>query len=188
MFTIFNISAQNSKQFTIFAVRRGILKSTSFSNFRNFSILMKTFLLSEMKNHPILLMILCIFMVSSCNSKKKSDEIKNYAYKQETSVFNSELQSRLGDWVEEGTVCWGLVVSINREGIVIKGLPVKAKVISLQKDSIKMKALEMVSLTEIKGCTKMGLSKGETWWETEGDLFKTKEEAESYLKKKGWVQ
>jgi hypothetical protein len=142
----------------------------------------------KMKNRVLPLLILCMFFSSGCNSRKKSDEIKNYAYQQETSVLNTVLQARLGNWVKEGTVCWGLIVQVDLNGTVMKGLPVKAKVISLAKDSIRMKALEMVSLVEVKGCTRMGLAKGETWWEKDGDLFKTKEEAVSFLKKKGWSQ
>ncbi len=64
----------------------------------------------------------------------------------------------------------------------------KAKVTTILSDSIKMKALEAVSLAEVKGCTKMGLAKGETWWETEGDLFKTREEALKWLGDRGLLR
>ena len=144
--------------------------------------------LSETKILFTLLLIFGIFFLPGCNTGKKSDEIKNYSWQEEKALLNPELQARLGSWVEEGTVCWGLVVTVDKNGTIHRGLPVKAKVISFQKDSIKMKALEMVNLAQIKGCTKMGLAKGETWWEEDGDLFKTKEEAVSYLRRKGWLE
>jgi hypothetical protein len=57
-------------------------------------------------------------------------------------------------------------------------------VVKVSETLIKMKALETVSLAEVKGCTKMGLAKGDLWEEKEGDLFQTKEEAIAYLKEK----
>jgi hypothetical protein len=134
-----------------------------------------------------ILLIIGITALSACNSGKKSEEIKNYAYKEPSTVLNKKLTSKVGDWVQEGTVCYGLVVSVNSQGKVLNGLPVKAKVISMKSDSFKMKALENVSLSLVKGCTKKGISKGETWWETEGDLFKTSEEAVAFLTSKGWL-
>jgi len=140
-----------------------------------------------MKKTVFISLLICASVILSCNSKKRSDEIKNYTYQEKTPTLNENLKGKLGDWVSEGTVCYGLVVIIDGKGKVVKGLPVKAKVISLKTDSIKMKALERVNLAEVKGCTKMGLAKGETWWETEGDLFKTEAEALAYLKEKGWA-
>ena len=54
---------------------------------------------------------------------------------------------------------------------------IKALVVIIQKDKIKMKALEDISMAPKIDCSKMGISKGQTWWELEGDLFQTKEEA-----------
>ena len=68
------------------------------------------------------------------------------------------------------------------------GKPVKAKVIAINNNEIKMKSLENVSLMEVQGCSKMGLSKGETWLEADGDLFKTKEEALAYLKNRNLIR
>jgi hypothetical protein len=140
-----------------------------------------------MRRTAFILLLCVITLFSACNSGKKSDEIKNYVYKEPSAVMNKKLTSKVGDWVQEGTVCYGLVVGVNSQGKVLKGLPVKAKVITMKTDSFKMKALENVSLSLVKGCTKKGISKGEFWWETEGDLFKTKEEAVAFLTGKGWL-
>ncbi len=136
----------------------------------------------------ILLLLGFLFLIAGCGSKKKSEEIKNYEFKAETPVMNPQMQAKLGSWVEEGTVCYGLVVGIDKDGVMRTGLPVKAKVTTILSDSIKMKALETVSLAEVKGCTKMGLTKGESWWETEGDLFKTREEALKWLGDRGLLR
>lgn len=141
-----------------------------------------------MKNKIIALLVLGIVILTGCSSKKRSEEIKTYNYQEKSVVLNDKIKTRLGDWVVEGTVCYGLVVLVNAEGKVQKGAPVKSKVVSFSADSIKMKSLETVNLSPVKGCKKMGISRGESWWETEGDLFKTKAEAVAFLKEKGWLE
>jgi hypothetical protein len=140
-----------------------------------------------MNNRHFILFLLFIIFLGGCHSGNKSEEIKNYTFKETSVAPNRKMNNKVGDWVQEGTVCYGLVVLVNNMGIISRGLPVKSKVITISTDSIKMKALENISLGEIKGCNKKGLARGETWWETEGDLFITKEEAEAFLKKKGWL-
>ncbi len=67
----------------------------------------------------ILLLLGFLFLIAGCGSKKKSEEIKNYEYKAGTAVLNPQMQAKLGSWVEEGTVCYGLVVSIDKNGTMI---------------------------------------------------------------------
>ncbi len=133
----------------------------------------------------ILLLLGFLILLAGCGSKKKSDEIKNYKYDPGTAVMNPQLQAKLGSWVKEGTVCYAVVITINKDKVMLDGIPVKAKVVTIRSDSIKMKALEAVTLADIPECTKLGLVKGESWWEKDGDLFKTKEEAENWLKDRG---
>ena len=141
-----------------------------------------------MKNSLFIFFLVTAVCLTGCNSKKKSEEIKNYTYQENQATLNDHLKGKVGSWVEQGKMCYGLIVSVDAQGKVKKGLPVKAMIIDIKPDSFKMKALENVNLAEIKGCKKMGISKGETWWETEGDLFKTKDEAITFLKGKGWMK
>ena len=141
-----------------------------------------------MKKQAFILCLVLFIGMAGCQSKNRSEEIKNYAYQVKTATLNEKMQLKVGDWVKEGIVCYGLVVLVNAEGVPLRGLPVKSKIVSISADSLKMKSLENVSLSPVKGCKKMGLSKGEIWWEKDGDLFKTKEEAEAFLKSKGLLQ
>ncbi|MFV0592642.1 MAG: hypothetical protein ACK5M7_14740 [Draconibacterium sp.] len=137
-----------------------------------------------MKYIIVLVTFLATLSIISCNNtSKKSEEIASYTYKEENTEMSSKLKAAIPSWVKEGTVCYGLVVQINREKIPVKGKPVKAKVVQIGKDAVKMKALETVSLVEVEGCSKMGINKGETWDENEGDLYLSKEEAIEALKK-----
>lgn len=117
------------------------------------------------------------------NAAQRSEEVASYTYEEEKVEMNNQLKAVIPAWVKEGTICYGLVVQIDQEKNPVKGKPVKAKVVQIGKDAVKMKALETVSLVEFEGCSKMGISKGETWDENEGDLYLNKEEAIEALKK-----
>lgn len=125
-----------------------------------------------------------VLIFFGCSNKKRASEVANYTYTEKTTEVKSSTLKIAGDWVKEGAECYGLLVAVDKEGRQIHGKPIKAKVIKISENEIKMKALETVSLAEVKGCTKMGLAKGDSWDEKEGDLFQTKEEALAFLKEK----
>lgn len=137
-----------------------------------------------MEKYLLLLAVLISVGLSSCNSNKKSEEIAGYASPNKGVKTEAHSGNKPVGWVKEGAICYGLVVAVNKEGQHLSGKPVKAKVVGINGNEIKMKSMENVSVAEVKGCTKMGLAKGETWLEKNGDLFKTKEEAIQYLKEK----
>ena len=134
--------------------------------------------------HLFLIITLSVFILFiSCNSSHKSNPDEIYEYVEETVELNDFLKQRIGDWAEEGVICYGIIVLQNSDGIIINGASVKSKILIIKSDSIKMKSLEDINLSEVAGCDKLGISRGTTWWETEGDLFKNREEAEAFLSK-----
>lgn len=90
------------------------------------------------------------------------------------------------EWVEKGAECYGIVLLTYQDGRKT-GRAVKSKVMSVRTDKVKMKAIESINFNDAVGCDKLGMSYGETWWETEGDIFKTKQEAEDYIARKNWI-
>ncbi len=131
----------------------------------------------------ILAISVFIFFIS-CNSNPKSNPDEIYEYIEETVELNDSLKQRIGDWAEEGVICYGIIVLLDSDGTIKNGAPVKSMILRIKSDSIKMKSLEDINLSEVSGCEKLGISRGTTWWETEGDLFKNREEAEAFLSKK----
>lgn len=128
--------------------------------------------------------ICIVFLVaalSACHSSDRSKELDKYAYDGDSKVLNEQLNTRVGSWIEEGTTCYGILILQDENGLPKKLKEVKAKVILLQNDKIKMKSLEDIALAPVEGCSQLGIRKGETWWETEGDLFRTREEAVSFI-------
>jgi hypothetical protein len=101
--------------------------------------------------------------------------------------LNSDLQAKVGSWLGKDTECYGIVVGYFADGSTL-GKSVKCRVVAIKPEKIKMKTIESVSLLPGEGCDKMGLAYGDTWWEEDGDIFRTREEAESYIMSKGWTK
>jgi hypothetical protein len=135
-----------------------------------------------MKNQLLTLTFLFALFLCSCNSSKKSDEVASYSYEEEKIEMSSELKAKIPEWIEDGKICYGIIVQLTEDRKPVKGKSIKAKIVQIGQDAITMKALETVSLMEVEGCTKMGLSKGETWEENDGDIFLTREDANNALK------
>lgn len=131
-----------------------------------------------------LFLSILILSLFACDSQKKSGEVASYSYEEEVVEMSDELKKITPKWVEIDKICYGVVVQINEQKKPIKGKPIKAKVVQIGRNAITMKALETVSLVETIDCTKMGISKGETWEEDEGDLFLTEQEAINFLMEK----
>ena len=130
----------------------------------------------------ILYSIVIVVLFQACNSKNRTKEIAHYQQLAETEAqLNEVLKQKVGSWIKEGAECYGIVLLNSQEGDIQAVKELKAKVLIIQGDKIKMKALEDVSVAPTKGCTKLGIAKGETWWEEEGDLFQTREEALAFI-------
>jgi hypothetical protein len=140
------------------------------------------------KNILILGVLIIILCVNSCGEAgsggARSEAVKSASI---DTTGNSGLSGykKAGDWVKKGVECYGIVIMNMSDGKTI-GKSVKCKVMSVKPEKVKMKTIEKVSLMESKGCDKLGLAYGDTWWETEGDIFKTRDEADKYLLEKGW--
>lgn len=127
-----------------------------------------------------LLISISLLALISCNTKHKSEEIASYSYSANVKL-TKVLYDRVGTWIEEGLDCYGCIAMYDDDGNIIGAKPISAKTLVITEKAIKMKALETVSLAPKIGCTKLGLEKGDTWWENKGDLFQTKEEAVAYI-------
>lgn len=140
-----------------------------------------------MKNIIAFTVITITLLLGSCADNSSSQRVTASETTQAAGpdvALNPEMEARIG-WVEKGTECFGIVIGYFADGSTL-GKAVKCVVVSVKPDKIKMKTIESVSLLEGEGCDKMGLAYGDTWWEEEGDIFKTREEAEAFIKEKGW--
>ena len=133
-----------------------------------------------MKQFLSIIAFAMLLVIFSCTRKPEDAGVK-YEYNEPSTELSAELQEQIGSWAEEGTSCFGILALIDGAGVMQEGQVIKAKILRFNGDSVKMKSLVNVKLREVEGCEKMGISKGETWWETEGDIFLTEEDAAKKL-------
>lgn len=124
--------------------------------------------------------VLLLLYMPGCGQSDKSKILEQYKYESEVGS-NEMIEKKLGSWVREGIDCYGIVIVDDRNGFPLRIKVVHAKVISIQSDKIKMRSLENIDMSPIEGCDKFTLKEGDSWDETEGDLFKTKEEAIKFV-------
>jgi hypothetical protein len=132
--------------------------------------------------------IISLILMTSCGNSNEGEGVRASDASQKISGdvnLNSDLQSKVGAWLKKDVECYGIVVGYFADGSTL-GKSVRCKVVAIKPDKIKMKTIESVSLLPGEGCDKMGLAYGDTWWEEDGDIFLTREEAEAFLKAKGW--
>lgn len=137
-----------------------------------------------MRNPVPIIIFTTLIVLTGCNSKNKSDEIANYEYSDDSAQLVVDWQNEIGEWLDNGVECYGLVVAVNARDVRQRGKPVKAKVLRISKNGIKMRALESINIAPSKDCPSLGIEEGEIWLEKEGELFQTKEDAVAYLNSK----
>lgn len=117
----------------------------------------------------------------SCGSGNKSKQIKDYKYTKEKAAVIDSIPMKAGSWVSEGTTCYGIIISLNRQGKSTKVKEIEARIVSIQPGIIKLKALENITMTPVQGCDAISLKIGDIWDEKEGEVFRTREEAVKYI-------
>jgi hypothetical protein len=132
-----------------------------------------------MKNVQTLIAFFAMILVVSCSGKKEPEVV--YEYQEKTYELSDELQQKIGSWAEEGMSCFGILALVDKEGVIQEGSVIRARILRFNGDSVKMRSLESKQLREVEGCDQMGISRGETWWETAGDIYRTEEEAQAQL-------
>lgn len=125
--------------------------------------------------------ILLLLNLVCCNQSDRTKVLEQYQYEKNTGIVNQKADKKIGSWLKEGIICYGIVMVFSIDGMPVRAKEVKAQVISIQPDRIKMKSLENIFLNQVKGCTKYGIVEGEVWDEIEVELFQTKEEAIKFL-------
>lgn len=145
---------------------------------------------SFMKRITMVIAVAAMIIAAGCSRTDKQSgqsQQDQISTSQETPVvLNAQLNSKIGSWAVKGKECYGIVMTTLKNGKVL-AKSVKCKIMVMQPDQLKMKAIESVSLMGSAGCDRMGLKYGETWWEKDGDLFLTREEADAFILKQKWV-
>ena len=139
---------------------------------------------NNLKMKQLIVFFSCILVtigISGCGQRDKTKILEKYKYEESKTVLNENLNKKIGAWLEEGKICYGIVILRDENGLPKKLKEVQAKVIRIEPDRIKMKSLEEITMAPVKGCSRIGVKKNENWDETEGELFQTKEDAIQFI-------
>jgi hypothetical protein len=125
----------------------------------------------------IIASVLLLIYISGCGYSDKSKILENYKYEESISAPIARIPKNPGPWVKEGILCYGIVVVFNENKKPLRVKEFHAKVINIEPDKIRMRSLENIKMSQVKGCNKFCIKEGEDWDEADGDIFQTKEEA-----------
>ncbi len=132
-----------------------------------------------------MILIITVFSLvtclADCRQGDKSKIIEQYKYDGDKESLNVKHKKKLESWVKEGTICYGIVMVRDNNGIPIRLMEVHAKVVSIQPEGIKMESLEDLSVNKYVECEKLSLKTGQYWEEVDYDLFRTREEAIKFI-------
>ena len=130
----------------------------------------------------VLFNVLLLFVPFGCVHRDKSAILAQYKYDANTDTLSVNLKRKIEPWLKEGAECYCLVMVCDK--LLETPLRVKevhVKVVKIHDSGIQMKALEDVIINRVTECTKVTFSKGESWNEEFGEIFKTREEAQKYI-------
>ena len=142
------------------------------------------------KSNYLFVVLISLILTASCGSSTEGDGVRASDTSRTISgsvSLNQDLHAKVGSWLKKDVECYGIIVGYFADGSTL-GKSVKCRVVAVKSDKIKMKTIESVSLLPGEGCDKMGLAYGDTWWEEDGDIFRTREEAEDFIESKGWTR
>ncbi len=130
-------------------------------------------------------LLIAFFVVSILSPASTAANSINGANNYSSPV--QDTPSGFPDWVERGEYCYTIAVFVLPDGTTL-GRPLHARIVVVAEDQVRLRAMENISLGDREGCEAMGVTYGETWWGSDPEeVFRSKEEAENYLKEKGWL-
>ena len=133
-----------------------------------------------------LVCVSCFFLLSyftGCGSRDKSKILEQYKYEDNSSLLTVNVNKKIEPWVTEGIKCFGIIMVCDLDGKPLRIKEVSVQGVSIQPESIKMKALEDVIINRTIECKKVSFKKGDSWSEGYGEIFKTRTEAIEYIDK-----
>lgn len=129
----------------------------------------------------ILACVLLLLNVAGCGQRDKSKNIEQYKYDENSNVLTVNIKKEFEPWVKEGAICYGIIMVCDIAGNPLRIKEVRVKVLEIKPGSIKMEALEDITINRTIECRKVSFKKGDSWNEEYGEIFKTREGAIKYI-------
>lgn len=125
--------------------------------------------------------IFLLLTIFGCGQQDKTKVLEQYNFDESVPVSTELTGKKLEPWVQEGVTCFGILVVLDQNKKPTRIREFMAKIVRLDSTRIKMRSLENVTYKSVKCHIVYGIRKGEFWDEKEGEVFKTREEAISYI-------
>lgn len=137
----------------------------------------------------ILKFVLGLFFILllGCSSQDQSPTIidETLFFLNENQQLKDEIKVKFPTWIKNDLECYSFVKIKNDKGN-LSAYPIHCKILAVLRGGVKCRILETTSyFAEIK-CKKYDVKSGFVWYEKEGELFKTKQEAIEAIQKKGY--
>jgi len=131
---------------------------------------------------PVVVACILLFSnITGCGQSDKTKILEQYKYVDNSNILTVNVNKKLHPWVKEGIKCYGIIMVCDLAGKPLRIKEVNVQVVSIQPESIKMKALEDVFINRTIECKKVSFKKGDNWNEEYGEIFRTSEEAIKYI-------
>ncbi len=136
---------------------------------------MTTFLLS--------ILVSCLFILNPSDACSCRDQVPASIEVNQSITDDHDFPA----WVQRGAYCYGIAVFTLPDGSTV-GRSLRARIVVVAGEQIRLRAMETITLSQIEGCAAMAVDFGDTWWENNpNEVFQSREEADAFLKDKGWL-
>lgn len=138
---------------------------------------------------PTIILGLSFFLLFGCSPKsedKKPSLIdETLFFLNENQDLNDSIKVKFPSWLKNGIECYGFVKIINDKGNV-SAYPIRCKVIAILRGGVKCRILENTRYFEEISCKKFDVKAGATWYEQDGELYKSRSDVEKAIKSKNY--
>lgn len=124
---------------------------------------------------------------NSCKNKPTEPSLidETLFFFNQDQELNPEVKQKFPDWIKNDMECFSYVKILN-DYQKVTAYPIKCKIIGILRSGVKCRVLENTSYFTELSCGKYDVKVGSIWFETEGELFLTKEETVKSIKEKGF--
>ena len=132
------------------------------------------------------LFALCIIF-TSCKKQANEPTIidETLFYINPNQDLNPEIKSKFPDWIKKDLECYSFV-KIPNDKMNTTAYPIKCKILGILRGGVKCRVLENTNYFNELKCDKYDVKVGAVWYETEGELYLTREATINKIKELGY--
>jgi hypothetical protein len=123
-------------------------------------------------------LILGLMVLSACSNVQTQS---NHVLTVDAAQTLVQYQKSIGEWFDVDVECYGVAL-IKTDSVRQLGVPIRCRILSFSASGVKCRTTEDFKPFAHYGCQKAGTNAGDIWFETNNELFLTKEEALKHIR------